>query len=143
MSDQSCGSLEQQWTAVLNDDEETSVVHANYTAYIGDQDSTPSTQHMYHLVASMAVNAMSKFNEHAGLSTQKANVVRYMDRYIQETTLDLNTVRRDVLSSFSLSFNTLILIEVNFIYSMSTFIRYKNSINITYTNFVNYFKHPP
>lgn len=39
MSDQSCGNLEQQWTAVL-DDEEMSAVHANYTAYIGDQDKT-------------------------------------------------------------------------------------------------------
>lgn len=67
-SDQSRGNLEQQRTAML-DDEEMSAVHSKYTACIGDQDSPPSAQDMYRLVASMAVDAMSKSNEHAVLST--------------------------------------------------------------------------
>lgn len=96
---------------------------------------------MYRLVASMAVDAMSKSNEHAGLSTRKVNVVRYMDWYIQESTLDLNTARRDVLFKFSFSFDASKLIKVICIYLMSTFIRYKSSVIITYTNFRNYIKH--
>ena len=94
-SDQSCGNLAQQRTAVL-DDGEMGAVHTNYTACIADQDLPPSAQDVYRLVASTAVDAMLKSNEHSGLSTQKANVVHCMDRYIRETTLDLNTARQDL-----------------------------------------------
>ncbi len=93
--DQSRDNLEQQRTAVL-DDEEMSAVHSNYTACIEDQDSSPSAQDMYRLIVIMAVDVMSKFNEHVGLSTQKTNVVRCMNRYIREITLNLNTARRNL-----------------------------------------------
>lgn len=73
-----------------------SAVHLNYTACIGDQDSPSYAQDMYRLVANMALDVMSTFNEPAGLSNQKANAVRCIDLYIRETTLDLNIARQDL-----------------------------------------------
>ena len=96
-SDQPRGDLAQQRTGIL-DDEEMSAVYSTYTACSEAQDSPPSAQDMYRLVASMAVDAMSRSNEHADIANQKANVVRCMDRYIRETTLELNVARRELSS---------------------------------------------
>ena len=44
----------------------------------------------------MAADALLGSNAHSGISAQKADAVRYMDRYIRETTLELNSARRDL-----------------------------------------------
>lgn len=94
-SGQSSGNTEQQRTTDL-DDEEMRAVHSNYTACIGDQDLPPSAREMYRLVANSAVDALSGSNEQPSVSIQKVDAVRCMDRFIRETTLDLNSARRDL-----------------------------------------------
>ena len=94
-SDRSSWNTEQQRTTDL-DDEEMRAVQSNYTACVGDQDLPPSAREMYRLVASMATEALSRSNEHPGESAKKVDAVRCMDRFIRETTLDLNSARQDL-----------------------------------------------
>ena len=94
-SHQSSRNPEQQWTTDL-DDEKMRAVQSDYTAFVGDQDLPPSAREMYRLVAHMAADAQSGSNEHPDGSTKDVDAVRCMDRFIQETTLDLNSARQDL-----------------------------------------------
>lgn len=93
--DQTSGNIEQQRTTDL-DDEEMRAVHSNYTACIGDQDLPPSAREMYRLVVNVTADALLRSNEHLGVSVQKVNVVRCMNRFIREIILNLNSARQDL-----------------------------------------------
>ena len=94
MSNQSCGNLEQQQAARLGN--EMRAVQSTYTACIRDQELPPSAQDVYRLVADLATKAVSGSDEHPGVSIDAVNAVRCIDRYIRETTSELNTARRDL-----------------------------------------------
>lgn len=94
-SDQSPENLEQQRTVDFAD-EEMQAVMVNYTARIGDQNLPSSVKDMYRLIVNMTADAMSGFNAHPSISTQKVNAVRCMNRFIREITLNLNSARRDL-----------------------------------------------
>lgn len=76
--------------------DEMRAVQSIYTARIGDEGLPSSAQELYRLVADMAAKTVSGSDEHPSVSIEAVNTVRCIDRYIRETTSELNTVRQDL-----------------------------------------------
>ena len=93
---QSSGTLEQQRTTELGDEMRT--VQSIYTARVGDQELSPTVRDMYRLVTTLAAEAVSESDGHLDGSTEKANMVRTIDRFVRETTSDYNTALRELSS---------------------------------------------
>ena len=67
-------------------------------ARIGDQDLSPTVRDTYRLVTTLATEALSEFNAHLDGSIEKANMVRAIDRFVQEIISDYNTALRELSS---------------------------------------------
>lgn len=78
--------------------DEMRAIESSYIARIGDQGLPSSAREMYRLVADMAAKAVSSSDKHPIPSVEAVNAVRCIDRYVRETTSELNTVRRDLSS---------------------------------------------
>ena len=73
--------------------DEMRAVRSTYTAYIEDQDLPSSAQDLYRLVANMVGKVLNEPDEHLDASVETVNAVRCIDRYVRETTSDLNTLQ--------------------------------------------------
>ena len=73
-------------------------VQSIYTACSRDQTLSSTVQDLYRLVTTLATEAIPESDEHLASLTDKANIVRTIDRYVRETTSEYGTALRELSS---------------------------------------------
>ena len=95
-TNQSRGTLEQQRTTELGF--YFSALKYIYTACSRDQTLSSTVRDMYRLVTTLATEAIPESDAYLDSSTEKANIVRTIDRFVRETTSEYPTALRELSS---------------------------------------------